>query len=113
MLRRDFLKGAGAGLVTLAIGPDAWAATAPGADTAVGGRLVIIMLRGAVDGLSVVVPYADPAYYRLRGSIAIAPPDAQTGAALDLDGRFGLHPALAPLLPYWRDGSLGFVHASG
>jgi uncharacterized protein (DUF1501 family) len=112
MFRRDFLKRAGAGMATLALGRGAWAA-APGADAAAGGRLVIIMLRGAVDGLSVVVPYADPAYYRLRSSIAIAPPDAHTGAALDLDGRFGLHPALAPLLPYWREGSLAFVHASG
>ncbi len=112
MRRREFLQRTGAGLATLCLGPDAWAVSTPGADRTTS-RLVVVMLRGAVDGLSVVVPYAEPAYYRSRGSIAIAPPDAQAGGAIDLDGRFGLHPALAPLLPHWREGTLAFVHASG
>jgi uncharacterized protein (DUF1501 family) len=109
MFRRAFLKASGAALASVALGKGAWAATAPGA----GGRLVVVMLRGAVDGLSVVVPYADAAYYRARNAIAIPAPGSQAGAALDLDGQFGLNAALAPLMPYWRDGSLGFVHASG
>lgn len=75
-------------------------------------RLVVVMLRGAVDGLSVVAPYAESDYYRLRGSIAIARPGEDKGL-LDLDGHFGLHPALAPLLPLWQQKRLAFVHASG
>ncbi len=75
-------------------------------------RLIAIFLRGAVDGLNVVVPYGDSAYYDARPLIAIAPPNQASGA-LDLDGHFGLHPALAPLMPLWQQGSLAFVHASG
>lgn len=75
-------------------------------------RLVVVFLRGAVDGLSVVVPHAEAAYYRLRPRLAIARPGEANGA-LDLDGRFGLHPALAPLVPLWQNRSLAFVHACG
>jgi uncharacterized protein (DUF1501 family) len=70
------------------------------------------MLRGAVDGLSVVVPHADPDYRRNRPEIAIASPGAADGA-LRLNAHFGLHPALAGLMPWWQSGRLGFVHASG
>ena len=76
------------------------------------GRLVVIMLRGAVDGLSVVVPYGDPHYYSARSSIAIAKPGDIDGV-LRLDPLFGLHPALAMLMPYWERRELGFVQASG
>src|SRR6185503_20798683 len=61
-----------------------------------------------------VVPYGDDAYHGLRPTIAIPPP--RTGsreAALDLDGFFGLHPALERLMPLWRDGSLAALHAVG
>jgi uncharacterized protein (DUF1501 family) len=75
-------------------------------------KLIVIFLRGAVDGLNVVVPYQEADYYRYRSSIAIPKP-GQPDGALDLDGRFGLHPALAPLLPLWEQKSLAFVHASG
>jgi uncharacterized protein (DUF1501 family) len=70
------------------------------------------MLRGAVDGLNVVAPVGDAEYARLRPTIALAPPGAEAGA-LDLDGYFGLHPALAPLIPLWQARRLAFVHASG
>ncbi len=76
------------------------------------GRLVVIMLRGAVDGLSVVAPYGDPNYYSARSSIAIAKPGDIDGV-LRLDALFGLHPALAMLMPYWERRELGFVQASG
>lgn len=76
------------------------------------GRLVVIMLRGAVDGLSVVAPYGDPNYYASRSSIAIARPGELDGV-MRLDSLFGLHPALAVLMPYWERGELGFVQASG
>jgi uncharacterized protein (DUF1501 family) len=75
-----------------------------------GGRktVVAIFQRGAVDGLNVVVPYAEQAYYAARPTIAIPRSDVQ-----DLDGFFGVHPALAALLPYFKDKSAAFVHAVG
>jgi len=113
MHRRTLLHTAAlAGLGFSAIGRHAWAATGKAAATAAPKRLVVVFLRGAVDGLSVVVPYADSAYYAARSSIAIPRPGRE-GGALDLDGRFGLHPALAPLMPFWQAGQLAFVHASG
>ncbi|MEL7050390.1 MAG: DUF1501 domain-containing protein [Cyanobacteria bacterium J06588_5] len=75
-------------------------------------RLVVVMLRGAVDGLNVVVPYQDDEYYRARPSIAIAKPGESEGV-FDLDGQFGLHPALEALMPQWEAGNLAFVHATG
>nr|WP_025062455.1 DUF1501 domain-containing protein [Sulfitobacter guttiformis] len=70
-------------------------------------RLVVILLRGAMDGLDVVRPYGDPAYSALRGDAGIN----DTDGAADLDGYFGLHPALRSLLPLWQQGQLGFAHA--
>ncbi|NHF73710.1 DUF1501 domain-containing protein [Paracoccus xiamenensis] len=70
-------------------------------------RLVAIVLRGAMDGLDAVQPYGDPMLRKLRRSLSLGP-DA---GALDLDGFYALHPALAPLLPMWRAGELGFAQA--
>ncbi len=113
MQRRDVLHmlaaGAGAGLL-LPIGRHAWAATNPAAPT--GHKLIVVMLRGALDGLSVVAPVRDPNYARLRPTIGLAP-SGQEGGGLDLDERFALHPALAPLLPLWQQNKLAFIHASG
>jgi uncharacterized protein (DUF1501 family) len=77
--------------------------------------LVTIFLRGGADGLNMVVPYAEANYYRSRPSLGIAGPTekGRSGRALDLDGFFGLHPALAPLLPIFKAGELGIVHACG
>src|SRR6202012_1420428 len=75
-------------------------------------RLSVVFLRGAVDGLSVVTPYSEGAYYQARSSIALARP-GQDGGVLDLDGHFGLHPNLSPLMPLWQSGKLAFVQASG
>jgi uncharacterized protein (DUF1501 family) len=76
--------------------------------------LIAIFQRGAVDGLSMVVPHAAPEYYAARSSIAIARPAAGAGdAVIDLDGFFGLHPALGPLKPLWDAGRLAAVHACG
>lgn len=109
MQRRRFLAGAlGASLVP--VGRTAWAAT--GAPAPNRKKLVVVFLRGAVDGLSVVAPYAESDYARLRPTIALPSP-GQDGGLLDLDGRFGLHPALAPLMPMWQGGRLAFVQASG
>jgi uncharacterized protein (DUF1501 family) len=70
------------------------------------------MLRGAVDGLNVVVPYREAAYYESRPTIAIRKPGAENGA-LSLDGCFALHPALSGLMPLWNDKKLAFIHAAG
>ena len=98
------------GLAGLAVAPALWAQPLGGAGQ---GRLVVLFLRGACDGLSVFVPYADPDYLRLRPRIAVPAPDGTDKAALRLDGVFALHPALAPLLELWQQGVLSFVPAAG
>jgi uncharacterized protein (DUF1501 family) len=75
--------------------------------------LIAIFQRGAVDGLNVVVPHGEPAYYSLRPSIAIPRPSATEGCAVDLDGRFGLHPALRSLKPLWDQQQLAVIEAVG
>lgn len=108
MRRREVVQ---AGLGTLLLG-SGWAVRVQGASLQRDRRLVLVFLRGAVDGLSVVVPHAESAYYRARPRLALPGPN-QAGGVLDLDGSFGLHPALAPLVPLWQAGSLAFVHACG
>jgi uncharacterized protein (DUF1501 family) len=111
MLRRNLLKGAGGlGAVVWPIGRCAWAALDTQSTSQ--RRLVVIFMRGAVDGLSVVVPYSEANYYASRSSIALGRPGTD-GGVLDLDGRFGLHPALQSLMPWWQSGKLGFVQAAG
>jgi uncharacterized protein (DUF1501 family) len=70
-------------------------------------RLVVIILRGAMDGLDVVQPYGEPEFAQMRRQIEVGPEQG----ALDLDGFFAMHAALAPLMPLWQAGNLGFVHA--
>jgi uncharacterized protein (DUF1501 family) len=114
MQRRDFLNtlALGAGIM-LPLGRHAWAVTGTGtADSPTRRKLVVVMLRGAVDGLNVVAPVGDENYLRLRPGIGLASPGMENGA-LDLDGYFGLHPALASLQPLWQQKKLAFVHASG
>ncbi len=115
MNRRYFLHQAGftAFSALAAIGTHGWIAqsNAQGSSSSPK-RLIVIFLRGAVDGLNVVVPYRESTYYENRPRIAIPRPNT-VGGALDLDGQFGLHPALAPLMPLWQQKSLAFVHASG
>jgi uncharacterized protein (DUF1501 family) len=71
-------------------------------------RLVVIFQRGAADGLNIVVPHGERAYYAMRPSINIPRQDV-----LDLDGFFGLHPSLASLQPIWNQRHLAIVHAAG
>src|SRR6188508_139985 len=106
--RRVFLKGASLAAVGLGFGPSPLmvrAAEAAGAGTKV---LLKIFLRGGCDGLNLCVPYGDPEYYALRGGIAIP-----RASVLNLDGHFGLNPALAALKPYFDDGRVAFVPAAG
>jgi uncharacterized protein (DUF1501 family) len=88
------------------------AEAAPAAVSSKAPVLLCVFLRGAADGLNVIVPHADDEYYALRPSIAIPRPGA-AGGAVDLDGRFGLHPRLAPLKAVYDAGELAIVHAVG
>ena len=72
--------------------------------------LVVVSLRGAADGLSLVVPHGDPVYYAARPRIAIHQTELLAGAQ---DGFFGLHPAMADLVPLWTAGKVAAVHATG
>jgi uncharacterized protein (DUF1501 family) len=76
--------------------------------------LICLFQRGAADALNMIVPHGDPAYYALRPNIAVPRPvSGAAGAALDLDGFFGLHPSLAPIMDLYRRGMVAPVHAVG
>jgi uncharacterized protein (DUF1501 family) len=106
--RRGVLKGLlGVGATTAFFGTT-FTQTAYAATQSADQVLVVLSLRGAADGLSLVVPHADPAYYTARPRIAI--PKA---SLLAQDSLFGLHPSLAPLLPLWNAGKVAAVHATG
>jgi uncharacterized protein (DUF1501 family) len=109
-----FLKQGGLALLSLGLPPSFLTRTLFAECTAAGrGRtLICIFQRGAVDGLAMVPPFGEPAYYANRRTIAIPRPGVQ-GGAIDLDGFFGLHPALDPLAPLYRDGEIAIVHACG
>jgi len=112
--RRVFLKSSGLALVSFGALPGVFVRAASASEGARRKKaLVVVFQRGACDGLNTVVPFGESAYRTLRPSIAVAAPGASTASARDLDGFFGLHPALDPLLPLWKDGSLGVVHAIG
>jgi uncharacterized protein (DUF1501 family) len=107
--RRGVLRGAAlAGLSTVVGSTVVTMTSSPAAAATSPSVLVVVSLRGAADGLSLVVPHGDPAYYAARPRVAV--PKASLLAA---DGFFGLHPALAPLLPLWNDGKLAAVQATG
>jgi len=111
--RRVFLKNGAFAFVTLGFAPSFLARTAFAQGTARAKQLIAIFQRGAVDGLSVVVPHGEGEYYKARPSIAIPRPNAGDGAAIDLDGFFGFNPRLAPLKPLWDRRELAIVHACG
>ncbi len=109
--RRGFMKGGALALVGTSVIPSfllrsvmAEATTAAGNNK----KLVVLFQRGAADGLNIVVPYAEKNYYSMRPQIAIQQKDV-----LDLDGFFGLHPAMAPFKPLYEQGHLAVVHAAG
>jgi len=112
--RRVFVKNGAFALVSLGFAPSFLARTAFAAGAiARAKRLIAIFQRGAVDGLSVIVPFGDNEYYRARPGIAIQRPGAANDAAVDLDGFFGFNPRLAPLKPFWDARQLAIVHACG
>jgi uncharacterized protein (DUF1501 family) len=111
--RRSLLKSAGLGFLALGL-PPAFLVRAAGAQQSGRGKvLVVVFQRGGMDGLNVVIPFKDRAYYSLRPSIAVAEPAAGEQRAVDLDGFYALHPALAPLKNIYDKGHLAVVHAAG
>jgi uncharacterized protein (DUF1501 family) len=108
MNRREFLKIVAATYASSMV-PHcrAWAYS-NGTDNVDANKLIVIILRGGIDGLNVIIPHGDKRYYDLRPSIAI-----QRGSLYDLDGHFGMHPALSALQPFWKNRTLAFVHAAG
>jgi uncharacterized protein (DUF1501 family) len=109
--RRLFLKSGGIALVTLGFAPSFVTRVAAEAGTR-RKLLITVFQRGAVDGLNMIVPFGESAYYAARPSIAIARPGVEDGA-IDLNGYFGLHPRMAALKPLWDDRALAIVHACG
>ena len=108
--RRTFLKGGAMAVVGTAAIPTFLTRAALGTSesNSKAKRLVVIFQRGAADGLNIVVPHAERAYYQMRPSINI--PRQQV---IDVNGFFGLHPSLAPLKPLWDQKHLAIVHAAG
>ena len=124
--RRVFLKSGALALASVGLmpglGPNFLRGTAFAADSQrntrkAGGKkvLVCLFLRGAVDGLSVIVPHGDADYYNLRAvnNNGIALARSGEGGVIDLDGKFGLHPALAALKPIYDAGNLAPIQAVG
>jgi len=113
--RRSFMKGGALALLGLGSIPRFLLRTAYAEGRGIRPKILIaVFQRGAVDGLSMIVPHGDPAYYSARGSIAIArPARSASDTTIDLDGFFGLHPALEPLKAIWDDRRLAVVHACG
>ena len=108
--RRIFLRNGALAVVGTAAMPSfltraAFGAADPGTRSK---RLVVIFQRGAADGLNIVVPHGEASYYAMRPSINIP-----KNAVLDLDGFFGLHPAMASFEPLWKQKHLAIVHAAG
>jgi uncharacterized protein (DUF1501 family) len=108
--RRVFLRNSALAVVGTAAVPSFLMRAALGSVEPAGSakRLVVIFQRGAADGLNIVVPHGERAYYAMRPSINIPRKDI-----LDLDGFFGLHPAMSSLQPIWTQAHLAIVHATG
>jgi len=111
--RRSFLKSTGLGFLALGL-PPSFLVRAAGAEQNTRGKaLVVVFQRGGMDGLNVVIPFKDQAYYALRPTIAVKEPATGEERAIDLDGYFALHPALMPLKTIYDKGQLAIVHAAG
>lgn len=109
MTRRYFLKSAG--LMSLYCGLSPIFADIEDVKVTRNKTLVVIFLRGGMDGLNFIVPYNDPHYYTLRNSLAI--PKSGENAVVNLDNFFGLHPKAASLAPFFAEGSAVALHAVG
>lgn len=111
--RRSFLKSTGLGFLAFGL-PPSFLVRAAGAEQNTRGKsIVVVFQRGGMDGLNVVIPFKDQAYYALRPTIAVKEPASGDERGIDLDGYFALHPALAPLKTIYDKGQLAIVHAAG
>lgn len=110
MTRRVFMRNGAMAVVGMTAVPAFLQRAAFAADAATTGkkRLVVVFQRGAADGLNIVVPHGESAYYSMRPTINIPKRDV-----IDLDGFFGLHPSLASFQQLWNDRRLAIVHAAG
>jgi uncharacterized protein (DUF1501 family) len=109
--RRGFMKGGALALIGTSTIPAFLSRSVLGEVTTAAAnhkKLVVLFQRGAADGLNIVVPYKEQNYYAMRPSIAIQEKDV-----LELDGFFGLHPAMAAFKPLYNQGHLAIVHAAG
>ncbi|MGA3240236.1 MAG: DUF1501 domain-containing protein [Bryobacteraceae bacterium] len=119
LTRRIFLRGSAVVMAGMGAAP-LWLTRAAAAGSRKNKTLVAIFLRGAADGLNIVVPFGDKRYRELRPSLAVAPPSLQNngnggpfGPAIDLDGTFALHSGLQPLKALWDKKQLAIVEATG
>jgi uncharacterized protein (DUF1501 family) len=112
--RRVFLKSGGVAMIGMSALPEFLQRAIADTPAPNKKKLVVLFQRGAMDGLNVVVPFAEPNYYALRPTIAIPQPaSGSQEAAIDLDGFFGLHPSLQPLEQLFHGGQLAIVQAVG
>src|SRR6185436_5489315 len=111
LTRRFFLRSSAVAVAGVGLAPS-WLVRTAAQESRRRKILVAIFQRGAADGLNIVVPFFEKNYYEMRPSIAVATPGKPNGA-IDLDGRFGLHPSLQALKPFWDKGQLALVEATG
>jgi uncharacterized protein (DUF1501 family) len=120
LTRRFLLRGSALAMVGVGQAP-MWLARAAATEGKKRKTLLAIFMRGAADGLNIIVPFGDPRYRELRPTIALTPPrgavnsgvNGPFGGVIDLDGKFGLNGALQPLKPLWDKGHLAIVEATG
>ena len=118
--RRVFLRGSAIAMAGMGQAP-MWLARAAASEGKKRKTLVAIFMRGAADGLNIVAPFGDPQYRELRPILGLQPPRPQDenqnngpfGTAIDLDGKFGLHPGLRPFKELWDKKLLAIVEATG
>jgi uncharacterized protein (DUF1501 family) len=112
--RRRFLHSSALGFVALGFPPAFLQRLAEAQQQGTNNKvLVVVFQRGAMDGLNAVIPFKDRGYYAARPSLAIAEPAAGEERALDLDGFYALHPALASVKEIYAKGHLAVIHAAG
>jgi uncharacterized protein (DUF1501 family) len=118
LTRRVFLRDSAIVMAGMGVAP-AWLARAAAAGSRKRKTLVAIFMRGAADGLNIVVPFGDKRYRELRPTLAINPPSAQNNAnggnngTIDLDGTFALNGAMQPLRALWDEKQLAIIEATG
>ena len=111
LTRRYFLRSSAIAVAGMGAAPS-WLLRAASPQEKKRKILISIFQRGAADGLNIVVPFFDKRYYDMRPTIAVPQPGKPNGA-IDLDGRFALHPSLQQLKPLWDSGQLAIVEATG